>query len=311
MLADHAAGVAPGSAGLGAEARRQRRQPHRQFLLVEDGFAHEVGERHFGGGDEAETFAPQLAHDVCIAGGQQLAFDRPELIVFELRQLPRAEHHVIAHQQRRIDFGVAVLAGVEIEHELPDRALEPRQALLQHHEARAGQFRRRLEIHEAERVAEIVMRLRRERVVAHRAEDVALHIAVLVDALGHVVQRQVRDRGELSGELFVRRLRRHFELRHRGLELGDLGHQRARRARRPWPSWRRRFPSTRNCAAPAPAPTSGSPRGASRRSPAATPTTAPARAASARRRRRVALSRIDLMSCMAIQSCVVPAKAGI
>ena len=40
MLPDHAAGVAPRGAGFGAEARRQRRQPHRQLLLVDDGLAH-------------------------------------------------------------------------------------------------------------------------------------------------------------------------------------------------------------------------------------------------------------------------------
>ena len=176
MLADHAAGVAPGGARLGAKARRQRGQAHRQFLLVENGFADEVCQRHFGGGDEPEPFAPQLAHGIFINGGQQLALDRPELIVLKLRQLPRAKHHVIAHQQRRIDLGVAVLVGVEIEHELPDRALQPRQSLLQHDKARAAQFRRGLEIHEAERAAEIVMRFWRERVVAHRAEhDDAAH----------------------------------------------------------------------------------------------------------------------------------------
>ena len=69
------------------------------------------------------------------------------------------------------------------------------------------------------------MRLRREAVVAHLAEDVTLHIAVLVDAVGHLVERQVRNRGQFLRQLLVRRLRRQLELRHRGLELGDLGHQ--------------------------------------------------------------------------------------
>ena len=45
----------PAAPGLGAEARRQRGEAERQLGLVEDGFADEVGQRDFGGGDEPET----------------------------------------------------------------------------------------------------------------------------------------------------------------------------------------------------------------------------------------------------------------
>ena len=118
-----------------------------------------------------------------------------------------------------------MLARVEIEHELTDRAFQPRQSLLQHHEARARQFRGGLEIHVAERATEIIMRLRREGVVADLAVDVTLHIAMLVCAFGHVVERQVRNRCQLFGQHLVRRLRGKLELRHRGLELGDFRHE--------------------------------------------------------------------------------------
>ena len=120
MLPDHAAGIAAGGARLGAKTRRQRRQPHRQFFFLDDGFADEVGQRHFGGGDEPQSL-PRAKH---VFGG--------------LRQVTRAIGGLFAHQQRRIDLGVTVLVGVEIEHELPDRALEPRQAFFQHDKARAG-----------------------------------------------------------------------------------------------------------------------------------------------------------------------------
>src|SRR5271168_1672860 len=117
MLPDHATGVAPGSTRLGAEARRQRREPHRQFLVVDDGFANEIGERYFGGGDETEPPASQVFYSGGIAGGrEQFALDGPELILFEFRQLPRAEHDVVTYEQRRIDFGIAVLRRVQIEH---------------------------------------------------------------------------------------------------------------------------------------------------------------------------------------------------
>ena len=96
---------------------------------------------------------------------------REELVVGELRQLRRAEHHLVAHQQRRRDFGVAVVAGVHVEHELPERALHARKPALEHDEARARQFRRGLEIHLAERFAQLEMLLGRERVVALRRRN--------------------------------------------------------------------------------------------------------------------------------------------
>ncbi len=54
MLADHAARVLAGRARLGAEARRAGGQTHRQCGFLDDGFTHEIGERHFGGRDEPE-----------------------------------------------------------------------------------------------------------------------------------------------------------------------------------------------------------------------------------------------------------------
>ena len=70
------------------------------------------------------------------------------------------------------------------------------------------------------------MRLRLKGIIAHRAEMTAHDVAVLVDTIGDFIQRQVRNRRQFPGKLLVRRLRRQFELRHGGLEFGDLGHQR-------------------------------------------------------------------------------------
>src|SRR3954471_24139422 len=52
MLADHAARVLAGRARFGTEAGRVGRDAPRQFGFVDDGFADEIGERDFGGGDE-------------------------------------------------------------------------------------------------------------------------------------------------------------------------------------------------------------------------------------------------------------------
>ena len=52
MLADHAAGIAARRAGFGAEARRAGGVARTAAVFVDDGFAHQIGQRHFGGGDE-------------------------------------------------------------------------------------------------------------------------------------------------------------------------------------------------------------------------------------------------------------------
>ena len=90
---------------------------------------------------------------------QKLTADGPKLIVLEFRKLGRAKHRVIAHKERRIDFGVAMLLGVNIEHELAERTFKPRQAPLQHDKARAGKLCSRRKIHVAKRVTKVVVRL--------------------------------------------------------------------------------------------------------------------------------------------------------
>ncbi len=52
MLADHAARVFARSACLGAEAWSACSDADGKLRLVGDVLAHEIGERHFGGGDE-------------------------------------------------------------------------------------------------------------------------------------------------------------------------------------------------------------------------------------------------------------------
>src|SRR6185437_8158658 len=98
-----------------------------------------------------------------------------ELIIFKLRQLRCAEHHLVAHQQRWTDLCIAAYlhiavlsdrAGMNIEKQLPERALHAREALLQYHEARAGEFCRQFEIHHAERFAQFEMLLGLKGIIA-------------------------------------------------------------------------------------------------------------------------------------------------
>jgi hypothetical protein len=127
---------------------------------------------------------------------------RKKLVVGELRQLGGAEHGVVAHQERRIDLGISMLSGMQIEHELPERAFKPRQAALEHDKTRAGKLRGGLEIHLAERLAQIEMLLRRESIVALRPKMMVLDIGALVLAIGHFIERQVWDLRERLIELF-------------------------------------------------------------------------------------------------------------
>ena len=117
VLADHAARVLAGRARFGAEARRVGGEPQRQLGFLDDRFAHEIGQRDFGGGDEPEASARRhgrsRSNRRLDLASQHLALrSAAELIVLELRQLRRAVHHLVAHQQRRRDFGVAVLGRV-------------------------------------------------------------------------------------------------------------------------------------------------------------------------------------------------------
>ena len=77
MLANHAAHVATTAAGFGAKAHRMRGHPQRQSLGIEDVVAHDIGQRHFAGGNQIPLVLAQL-------GGKQ--------VLLELGQLPSAAH---------------------------------------------------------------------------------------------------------------------------------------------------------------------------------------------------------------------------
>src|SRR5215217_6272442 len=119
MLADHAARVLAGSARLGTKARGAGGEPQRELGLVDDLVAHQIGQRHLGGGDEPKSLY-YLAHTIVDAAANRpsvkllygliegflknLGICCNELIILELRQLRRAEHGGVAHEQWWRDF---------------------------------------------------------------------------------------------------------------------------------------------------------------------------------------------------------------
>ena len=98
-----------------------------------DFLAHEVGERHLGGGDQPAAVAVRLPRLSC--NGRRAG--RKVEVLGKLRQLTRSEHRLVANHQRHLHFLVAVLGGVQVEHELAERTLEPRKLALQNGEAAA------------------------------------------------------------------------------------------------------------------------------------------------------------------------------
>ena len=163
-----------------------------------------------------------------------------EQVLGELGQLPGAEHRLVPHQQRRRAFGVAVLARLQVEHELRrapgcSRAIWPRRKV-----KRAPAFPRAgLEIH-AQRRAEVGVFLRLEIEIARRAPARDLDIVGLVRAFGTSSAGRLgmaassASSSSPSASLLV------LERGHGLLELGDFGLERlGGRPCRPGPSPRR------------------------------------------------------------------------
>ncbi len=149
-----------------------------------------------------------------------------KLIVAKFWQLPGAEHHIITHDCRRINFHVSMLAHMQIEHELAERPLQPCERALENHKASAGELRGGFEIHQPERLAEIEMLLGLVIVLFRCAVFVTLLVGARVYAIGHVVGGNIRQFRHRVVEHLLRRALLLFKLRHVLLDFADLGHKR-------------------------------------------------------------------------------------
>jgi len=138
----------------------------RQLGLLQDLAAHDVGQRDFRGRDQVQHLAFSLL----------AALLRREQVLLELRQLAGAGQRLGVDDVRRVALGVAVPARLHIEHELGERPVQPRHRAAHQREARAGEFRRGVEV-EPERAADVD-------VVAHReVEDARLAPAAHLDVV--------------------------------------------------------------------------------------------------------------------------------
>ena len=179
VLADHAAHVAPVRARFGAEAGGVRGVVERQVGFFEDGVGDEVGQADFRGRDEVEVALAQRSF---------------EQIFFKFGQLSGAEQRLRVGKVRHVHFGVAFVAGVGVEHELGDGAVQAGEVAAQHGKARAGEFRARIEIQPD--VFEVGVFLRREVKDARRAPAAHFEVVVFVFADGDAFVRRVGHGGQ-------------------------------------------------------------------------------------------------------------------
>ena len=178
VLTDHAAGILAGRPGLGPKRRGTGGKPQWQVALVENLVGDEIGQRHLGGRDQ-----PQ-------------AVGRAEHVFSRFRQLPRAEHRLVAHQQWRRHLDIAEFLSMQIEHELGEPPLQPRQILPQHHKPRSGEPSGAAKIHQSKTLAEHLMRSRLEIKQWRLALAAHQQVGPFVRAVRHFLGRQIRQSGQ-------------------------------------------------------------------------------------------------------------------
>ena len=114
-----------------------------------------------------------------------------EEIGFEFRQVAGAQQGGAVDEERRLDLAIPMLARVQIEHEVDQRPREPRAGAAQHRKPRAGDARGPLEVDDAERGAQIPVRLRREVERPRLADTPHLDVVGRARACRHAFVREI------------------------------------------------------------------------------------------------------------------------
>ena len=148
----------------------------RQRVRVEDDVRGEIRHRHLRRGNQVE----------------RRFVNRLELVFLELGQLAGADQRLRFHEIRYVRLRVAVFAGVRVEHELDERALQPCELSFHHDEAGAGDLARGFEVELAEAFAKLDMVARCEIALRRLAPRAHFGIVVLAIPGRDVVGEQVR-----------------------------------------------------------------------------------------------------------------------
>ena len=220
MLADHAARVLAVASRFRAEARRVRGELHRQRVGRQDLAAHRVRERDLG-----RRYEIQALVGLRIAGRNAALLHR-EHVGFELRELRGADQRLGVDDVRRVALGVAVLRGLDVEHELSQRAVQAREPAAEERETRAGELRPRREIEQPEPLADVRVILDRKVECARRAP--AAHLDVVLRRLAdrYARMREVRQVEQEVAQRDLHAVELAFEALRLRADARDLRQQR-------------------------------------------------------------------------------------
>ena len=135
-----------------------------------------------------------------LAGFERALVVAVEEVLGELGELAGAEERLGVDHVGREDFGVAVLAGVQVEHEVGQRAFEAGSLAEVDDEARAGDLGGALEVEDAEALADLPVRAGRGRSKCRRRVARGL-LAAVPDLLDAVVVLGFADGNGVLGKV--------------------------------------------------------------------------------------------------------------
>src|SRR5258706_13016138 len=179
VLAYHPARVLAVRAGFATETRRVANKFERQLVARQNLPAHEISYWIFRSRNQVQIAAFEL-----------------EQVLLELGETRNAIRALLGNHVRHVDFRIAVLLRVHIEHELRKRPVHARHVLLQHHEARAGELRSGIKIDLAESRSQIDMIFDWKIECARRAYPSNLDVLVRRLADRNARMRNVRNDAE-------------------------------------------------------------------------------------------------------------------
>ena len=185
VLPDEATHVAAVGAGLGTEAGRIGTEADGECGFVQGFIAEEIRDWNFGGGDQPMIVVVQIALS------ERAFIVAVKEVLSEFRQLAGAEERAGVDHVGRQNFRIAVLAGVQVQHEVGQGALKPGTRAVVKGEAGTGDFGRAIEVEDVQGFAELPMGFGREVEGWLLAVTLDKTVAVLVGALRHVGLRQV------------------------------------------------------------------------------------------------------------------------
>ncbi len=176
----------PYEPGFAAKTRRVGAQRDGKLVGIQRLVAKQIGDRHFGGGREPEIVILDL-----------------EQILLELGKLAGAEQAGGVDQERRQHLGVAVLARVDIQHEVDERPLQLRAHAPVDGKSRAGDFGGTLQVQDAQLRAQVPMRFGFEIELARLAPAADFDVVLGALADRHRFVRNIGNAGQQSPKRFI------------------------------------------------------------------------------------------------------------